>query len=329
MLRIVNDGDEVITNQSDILNELAIFYTNLYNQKTEQEGGTRIAVDTFLEGIEFPKLEEEEADKCEGLVTTEEVGQALNAMKNGLAPDGDGLTVEFYMFFWPKLKILVTDTFNEAFASEELTYTQRQGIIILLHKGKDLPRDRLNNWRPITLTNTDYKLLAKMMARRMGLVVNKLINEDQVGYLKGRNISNILRNIDDVIDYLNISDKAGYLSAPDYCKAFDSISKDFIIEAFKLFGFGEQFTKWVKTLFSNTFSSINHGGWLSEPFKVNCGIWQGCPFSPLAFVSAVKILAIKIQNSIIKGIELPKLKDLHINIKCRQLADDTSLFLKD
>ena len=42
------------------------------------------------------------------------------------------------------------------------------------------------------------------MARRMGLVVNKLINEAQVGYLKGKHISNILRNIDDVIDYLNV-----------------------------------------------------------------------------------------------------------------------------
>ena len=73
------------------------------------------------------------------------------------------------------------------------------------------------------------------MARRTGLVVNKLINEDQVGYLKGRNISNILINIDGVIDYLNMSDKAGYLLALDYCKAFDSIFKDFIIEAFKLF----------------------------------------------------------------------------------------------
>ena len=123
MSRIVNDDDEVITNQSDILNELATFYTNLYNQKTEREGGTRIAVDTFLEGIEFPKLEEEETDRRESLVTTEKVGQALNAMKNGSAPGGDGLTVEFYKFFWPKLKIMVTNTFNEAFASEKLTYT--------------------------------------------------------------------------------------------------------------------------------------------------------------------------------------------------------------
>ena len=94
MSRIVND-DEAITNQSDILNELATFYTNLYNQKTERGGGTRTAVDTFLEGIEFLKSNEQEADRCEVLVTTEEVGQALNSMKNGSAPGGDGLTVEF------------------------------------------------------------------------------------------------------------------------------------------------------------------------------------------------------------------------------------------
>ena len=54
---------------------------------------------------------------------TEEVGQALNSMKNGSAPGGDGLTVEFYKLFWPKLKIMVTNTFSEAFASEKLTYT--------------------------------------------------------------------------------------------------------------------------------------------------------------------------------------------------------------
>ena len=98
-----------------------------------------------------------------------------------------------------------------------------------------------------------FTRLSKHLAaqfRNPKLVVNKLINEDQVGYLKGRNLSNILRTIDDVIDYLNMSDKAGYPLALDYCKAFDSVSKDFIIEAFKLFGFGEQFTKWVKTLFS-------------------------------------------------------------------------------
>ena len=60
----------------------------------------------------------------------------------------------------------------------------RRTIIILLHKGNDLPRDELTNWRPITLTNTDNKIMAKVLARRLSVVIGKLINEDQVGYLK-------------------------------------------------------------------------------------------------------------------------------------------------
>ena len=61
-------------------------------------------------------------------------------MKNGSAPGGDGLTVEIYKFFWLKLKIMVTNTFNEAFASEELTYTQRQGIIIITKRKRSPSR---------------------------------------------------------------------------------------------------------------------------------------------------------------------------------------------
>ena len=81
------------------MNELATYCTNLYNQKTERDGGTGTAVDTFLEGTEFPKLEEEKSDRCEGLVTTE-VGQALNAMENRSAPGGDGLTGGFLKFIF-------------------------------------------------------------------------------------------------------------------------------------------------------------------------------------------------------------------------------------
>ena len=87
---------------------LTMNYTNLYNQKPEREGGTRIAVDTILEGIEFPKLDGEEADRCEGLVNTEEVGQALNSMKNGSVPGGDGLTVEFKKQFCLVLFVCVS-----------------------------------------------------------------------------------------------------------------------------------------------------------------------------------------------------------------------------
>ena len=52
-------------------------------------------------------------------------------------------------------------------------------------------------------------------------------------------MSNILRNMDEVKNYLNMSDFTGYVLALHYCKVFHSVSNDVIIEAFKLFAFGE------------------------------------------------------------------------------------------
>ena len=87
---------------------------------------------------------------------------------------------------------------------------------------------------------------------------------------------------------------------------------------------------WVSVLTKGTASCINHGGWVSEPFEVLCGIQQGWPFSPLAFVLAVELLAIKIRNSLIAGVEIPDLGSrAGAKIKIKQLVDDTTLFLKN
>ena len=75
------------------------------------------------------------------------------------------------------------------------------------------------------------------------------------------------------------------------------------MHVFKEFWLGADFLKWVSVLTKGTASAISHGGWVSEPFKVLCGIRQGCPFSFLAFVLAVELLAIKIRNSSLAGIE--------------------------
>ena len=121
-------------------------------------------------------------------------------MKNGSALGHDGLTTEFMIFGGSKIGTLDTNSFIEAFDRGELPYTQKQGVITLLHKGNEPDKEDLNNWRPITLTNTDYKILAKILAERLSGVIPKLVSEDQVGSIRGRNI---IRAIDDIINYLN------------------------------------------------------------------------------------------------------------------------------
>ena len=52
--------------------------------------------------------------------------------------------------------------------------------------------------------------------------------------------------IDDTIELLKSNQNPGILLAVDYKKAFDSISKEYMLYAFKTFGFGNNFIKWVK-----------------------------------------------------------------------------------
>ena len=97
-------------------------------------------------------------------------------------------------------------------------------------------------------------------------------------------------------------------------------------------GFGPDFVKWVSVLMADTKSCVAYCGWLSEYFAVEAGIRQGCPFSPLAFVLAVELLAIKIRHcENIKGLNYWNARNglLESIITIVLYADDLTLFLKD
>ena len=168
----------------------------------------------------------------------------------------------------------------------------RNDIIRLFHKGKDLDRQNVFNYRPVTLTNTDYKIVTNMLALRMQKVIKTIVNKDQAGFVKGRNIATHLRQIDDIIAYLNNKNKPGALIALDFAKAFDTLSKKCIVQSLETFNFGPRFFGFVKTIMKDTESCIINGGRISDRFNTKRGIRQGCPLSPLLFIVAVEIMAI-------------------------------------
>ena len=117
--------------------------------------------DNFCCDITTPKLSEAKQALCEGLITTNEAGCALSKMNNDSAPGIDGLTASFYKFFWINIEYMVMASFNEAFQNGKLFVSQRRAAITLIHKDKNLTKDELYNYWPISLTNTDCKILAK------------------------------------------------------------------------------------------------------------------------------------------------------------------------
>jgi len=91
-------------------------------------------------------------------------------------------------------------------------------------------------------------------------------------------------------------------------------------------GLGPNLQKWVEVLFANTRSSIIYNGWISEDFEVKCGIRQGCPFSPLAFIINVELLARRFHES--KDIQELEI-DINKILNVLMYADDITVFLND
>ena len=149
---------------------------------------------------EFPQLKSQEKAACEAPITIEELGLALKQLPNNKSPGSDGFTSEFYKNFWPELKSIIFENVQYAFQGEMISLDQRRSLLTLLPKpGKDT--QLLDNWRPLSLLNTDYKIVAKLLSIRLQNVIDTLVSEDQVGYIKGRQLGDNCRKILDVFEF--------------------------------------------------------------------------------------------------------------------------------
>ena len=324
---IKNINGQTITDERKIVEEIGDQFKKRYNKPSLSTQEIHTHLDNFTNDINLPKLNQGDKDMCDSPITEREVAQAVISMNNGSAPGTDGIPVEFYKFFWQHLRTPLLKCFRSSFRSKKLPYSERLGVMSLIHKGKDLERDDINNWRPISLTNTDYKIIAKTLSRRLDLVIEKLIGEQQLGFMKGRNISSIHRIIDDLLDTQRINDSPGIVLAIDFKQAFDAINIDSILKTLKLFGFGDHFVEWISILNTDRLTCVKNGGHISRPFSMKNGVRQGCPISPQLFILAVEVLAQKI----IQDINIRGLNPHNSNnpLKAGQFADDTSLFLRD
>ena len=102
---------------------------------------------------------------------------ALISMKNGKTPGNDGLTKEFYVYFFGELGMLLLKSLNYSHLVGELSTSQKQAVVPLIEKkGRD--KRLVKNWRLTSLTNVDVKIALKASSFRLEKVISNLINYD-------------------------------------------------------------------------------------------------------------------------------------------------------
>ena len=318
-------GENLITDPIQILDEGQNFYQNLYSENVgHDESHMREIGNTFTNTDSLPKINAIQQEHCERLMTENDLLKSLKAFKNGKTPGTDGLNAEFYKFFWHDIKQFLLASINYSLEHGTLSIALRRAIISLLPKG-DKDRLYLKNWRPISLLNVDYKILAKALANRLIEFLPQLIDEDQTGYVKKRFIGNNIRIIEDIMIYTTKNKISGILLSVDFEKAFDSVSWKFLAKCLEAFNFGPKFRSYVQTLYHDISATVLNNGHTSQWFRLERGVRQGCPLSPYLFILLAETLSCKIrENEAIKGISLNDCE-----IKITQMADDTTCFAKD
>ncbi|KAJ1169221.1 hypothetical protein NDU88_001127 [Pleurodeles waltl] len=202
------------------------------------------------------------------------------------------------------------------------TLTEEMIVLLYKHKGE---RCDLKNWRPISLLNVDYKILAKTMVNRLKGAMGGIVHQDQTCGVPGRRVADSLALIRDTIQYITDRNIRAALVCLDQEKAFDRVSHEFMERVLQGIGLGERFCNYVRIMYTDILSSVMVNGWKTDPFPIRSGVRQGCLLSPSLFVLVIELLAEYIRkNPNIRGIPTPG--DAKKEVKCILYMDDVTLF---
>ena len=124
------NGKHTFIEHEEIIQEVKIYYTNLY--KKEPNDVEEMKNYVFAQSVN--QLNDEDKQKCDGLLTIDECKRAIFAMKKNKSPGSDGIAIEFYQMFWPQIKEILVNALNECYVTGTMSNTQRNGIITLLYK---------------------------------------------------------------------------------------------------------------------------------------------------------------------------------------------------
>jgi hypothetical protein len=208
-----------------------------------------------------------------------ELINAMKAMRNNKAPGLDGMPIELYKAI-PDMLDGVISMWNEALKEGALSESAKNGKLVIIHKKDD--KENLKNYRPLTLMNSDYKIIAKALATRLASVISEVVGTHQSGFIKGRNIKYNIMEAHLVTRYSNRNSQ-GAIILLDFEKAYDRVNRDWLWDVMKDLGFGEPFITMMRVLHEGATIVLCLNTATSGKIPVASGVRQGCPIAPLLF----------------------------------------------
>jgi len=220
--------------------------------------------------------------------------------------------------------------FRSFFISDKLPDRINDTHVCLIPK-TDCPKT-VAEFRPIALCNVYYKIISKVLTKRIQPLLSEIISETQSAFVPGRAISDNVLITHEVLHYLKTSDaqkRCSMAVKTDMSKAYDRLEWEFIRLVLLRLGFHQKVTNWIMQCVSTVTYSFLINGSPRGRVTPSRGIRQGDPLSPYIFIMCSEVLS----GLCNKAQEEGSLKGVRVARGCPRLnhllfADDTMFFLR-
>ncbi|RVW97672.1 Transposon TX1 uncharacterized 149 kDa protein [Vitis vinifera] len=261
--------------------------------------------------IQVGRISQQEAESLEIPFVEIEIHLALMEMNGDKAPDPDGFIVAFWQNAWDFTKEEIMEMFKEFHEHNSFVRSLNNTFLVLIPKKSGA--EDLGDFRPISLLEGLYKLLAKVLANRLKKVIGKVVSIAQNAFVMGRQILDASLIANEVIDSWQKRKEKGLICKLDIEKAYDSINWNFLMKVLQKMGFGTKWVGWMWSCVSSAKFSILVNGVLAGFFLNTRGLRQGDPLSPYLFVMGMEILDVLIRRAV-EGDILQAASGLRINL---------------
>ncbi|RZC29900.1 Exocyst complex component SEC6 isoform B [Glycine soja] len=278
-----------------------------------------------LDGVQLPSLAQGEKETLVARFTETEITTAVWDCGGDKSPGPDGLNFNFIKQFWKILKPDFMRFLDEFYINGSFPKGSNASFIALIPKRND-PQS-LNDYRPISLIGCVYKVVSKLLANRLTLVLPHLIDERQTAFIKGRHILHGVMIANEVIAEAKTKNKPCMFFKVDFEKAYDLLSWGFLNYMMMRMGFCERWRKWIHGCLSSASVSILINGSPTREFVPERGLRQGDPLAPFLFNLVTEGLTGLMRTAISKNLftsyQVGSMKE---DVNILQYADDTLFF---
>ena len=220
----------------------------------------------------------------DGIITVEELRDALGHLKGNKAPGPDGVLVEYLKAFGETFECILLKIIRQLFSRHVYPSQWNSNYLKPIYKKGDV--EDPDNYRGLAIGSALAKLFSMILLKRLTKFIDKnnLISTNQIGFMKGARTSDHIFLLQTIIEKVVKKNKGKlYCAFIDFKKAYDTVDRNKLFEKLQTLGINGIFLKNIVAMYEKTSYKIKLKNGYLDPIISNLGLKQGCPLSPMLF----------------------------------------------